>query len=110
MPMWKKGQETYEKLIENIGAWVSSSTNEGVLEFDHSPSKVIKYAQDIIPEFINGLRVMDLVAIHEYLMYRAEITPDPRVPTYVYSGGDRVTSVTRYILKHIDLELAKQYA
>jgi methylaspartate ammonia-lyase len=53
---------------------------------------------------------MDIVAIHEFLMYRAEITPDPRIPTYVYSGGDRVTSVSRYIMKHIDLELAKQYA
>jgi hypothetical protein len=30
--MWKKGQETYEKLIENIGAFVSSSADEGVLE------------------------------------------------------------------------------
>jgi len=108
--MWKKGQETYQKLIENIGAFVSSSTDEGVLEFNHSPSKVVKYAKDIIPEFINGLRVMDIVAIHEYLMNRAEITPDPRTPTYVYSGGDRVTSVSRYIMKHIDLELAKQYA
>lgn len=107
MSRWKKGQDTYNTLVENIGAWVTSGVSNGV---EHSESKVIADAKSVVPEFVSGLRVLDLTDIHEYLMYRSEINPDPRTPTYVYSGGDRIISVTRYLLKNIDLELAKQYA
>ena len=107
MASWKKGQSTYQTLVSNIGAWVT----EGVSEIgEHSETTVTANAKTVVPEFVSGLRVMDLTDIHEYLMYRSEINPDPHTPTYVYSGGDRIISVTRYLLKNIDLEMAKLYA
>lgn len=102
MNKWHRGKETYEKLVDNIGAWVTSECDD--------ESAVIRKAKNIVPEFVSGLRVLDLVDIHEYLMYITEMRPDIRTPAYVYSGGDRIISVTRYLLKNIDLELAKQYA
>ena len=106
MSNWRHGKERYEALIENIGEWASNDINGK----EPSPQTVIDIAKNSIPEFVSGLRVLDLTAIHEYLMYRSEINPDPRTPTYVYSGGDRVISVTRYLLKNIDFELSKIYA
>jgi len=100
MSTWRKGQLVYEKLIENIAQYVSEQSTE---------VKAIDYAKTIIPDFIGGLTVNDLVLIHEYLMYITETRPDVRVPVYVYSGGDRVISVTRYLMKNVDHELAKQY-
>ena len=102
MARHRKGQDTYEKLVANIGEYVSDSST--------SEKEVVAKAKTSVPDFIGGLKVLDLTDIHEYLMYRSEINPDPRTPTYVYSGGDRVISVTRYLLKNIDLEMAKLYA
>lgn len=101
---WKQGQERYNTLVENIVA--HSTSNEHV----QSAAAVVNKAKDCIPEFVSGLRVMDLVAIHEYLMYMSELRLDPRFPVYVYSGGDRVMAVTRYLLKNIEIELARQLA
>jgi len=107
MARHRKGQDTYETLISNIGSWVT----EGVSDIgEHSESTVTANAKTVVPEFVSGLRVLDLTDIHEYLMYRTEINPDPRIPTYEYRGGDRIISVTRYLLKNIDLEMAKLYA
>ena len=101
MARWKRGQEIYEKLISNLGEYISEQTSD---------SRALAYAKSSIPEFIDGLTVKDLNLIHEYLSYRTEITPDIRTPTYVYSGGDRIAAVTRHLQKNIDLELAKCYA
>ena len=102
----RHGKERYEALIENIGEWASNDINGK----EPSPKTVIDKAKTSVPEFVSGLRVLDLTAIHEYLMYTAEIRPDIRTPVYVYTGGDRIISVTRYLLKNIEYELAKQYA
>lgn len=110
MAQWKKGQDVYERLTHNIGEWLSSCADEGVLEVNRTPNKVVDLAKTIIPDFVSGLKVADVIDIHEYLMYMSTLRPDPRFPTYVYSGGDRIISVTRFLLKNIDLELAKQYA
>lgn len=106
---WKNGQDTYHQLVNNISQWVASSESEGVGEFNRTEKSIIQFAKTIIPEFIEGLRISDLISIHEYLMYMSEVRPDPRFPVYEYSGGDRIISVTRYLLKNIDLELAKNY-
>ena len=102
MARHRKGQDTYEKLVANIGEYVS--------DLSTSEKEVIAKAKASVPEFISQLRVLDLTDIHEYLMYRTEINPDPRIPTYEYRGGDRIISVTRYLLKNIDFELSKIYA
>lgn len=99
---WKQGQEHYNTLIENIVAHSTSA------EHVQCAASVIKKAKDSIPEFISGLRVMDLVAIHEYLMHVSGLKPDPRFPVYVYSGGDRVIAVARHLLKNMEMELAKR--
>lgn len=100
MARWKRGQEIYEKLISNLGEYISEQT---------SASRALAYAKSSIPEFVDGLTVKDLNLIHEYLSYRTEIRPDTRTPSYEYCGGDRIVSVTRYLLKNIDLELSKIY-
>ena len=102
MARHRKGQDTYEKLIANIGEYVS--------DLSTSEKEVIAKAKTSVPDFVSGLKVLDLTDIHEYLMYRAEMNPDPRIPTYEYRGGDRIISVTRYLLKNIDIEMAKLYA
>jgi len=109
MARWKKGQEIYNKLISNLTEYVSEQCEFYTIR-ESGESKVIEFARVSIVDFVNGLKVDDLTLIHEYLMYMTEMRPDPRFPTYVYSGGDRIASVTRYLQKNIDLELAKQYA
>lgn len=106
---WKKGQTIYEKLVSNLAEYVSEQCERFTLR-ESGEKRVIEFARVSIVDFINGLNVGDLLSIHEYLMYMTEMKPDPRFPSYVYSGGDRITSVTRYLQKNIDLELAKQYA
>ena len=102
---WKKNQLVYDSfvsaILENIQEECMLCTTE---------KQIIDYAKNNIYDYVEALPVKKLVQIHEYLMYMAELKPDPRFPTYVYSGGDRIISVTRYFQKHIDLILAKQYA
>ena len=109
MARWKKGQSVYSKLVSNLGEYVSEQCEFFTIR-ESGESKVIEFARVSIVDFVNGLKVDDLLSIHEYLMYMTEMRPDPRFPTYVYSGGDRIASVTRYLQKNIDLELAKQFA
>lgn len=101
MAKWRTGQDVYTKFIENLAEYVSEHC--GTVD-------PVVYGKQAIPEFVEQLKVKDIVLIHEYLMYITEMRPDIRVPAYVYSGGDRVISVTRYLMKNLDLELAKQYA
>ena len=109
MSKWKKGQDIYDKLITNLAEYVSEQCENFTLR-ESGEDKVVEFAQVSVLDFINGLRVEDLTLIHEFLMYKTEMRPDIRTPIYVYSGGDRIISVTRYIQKNIGLELAKQYA
>ena len=109
MARWKKGQSVYNQLVSNLGEYVSEQCEFYTIK-EAGESKVIEFARVSVIDFVNGLKVEDLLLIHEYLMYMSEMKPDPRFPTYVYSGGDRIASVTRYLQKNIDLELAKQYA
>ena len=109
MAKWKKGQSIYNQLVTNLTTFVSDSM-DFLTTHQAKEDRVITYARAHVPEFVNGLTITDLLSIHEYLMYMTEMKPDPRFPTYVYSGGDRIASVTRYLQKNIDLELAKQYA
>ena len=106
---WRKGQDYYNRLVSNIGEQVSNECEFLTLK-ESQEERVINYAKSLVPEYIQDLKIKELSAIHEYFMYMCELRPDPRFPTYVYSGGDRIISVTRYIQKHIDKELAKQYA
>lgn len=109
MARWKKGQEIYDKLISSLAEYVSEQCEFFTIR-EAGESKVMEFAKISVPDFINGLRVQDLILIHEYLMYLTEVRMDKSIPVYVYSGGDRVAAVTRYIQKNIDLELAKQFA
>lgn len=102
---WKKGQNVYNLLIQSIAEHCSEAC-----AFFEDEGRVVGYAKAQIPEFVEGLTVLNLTLIHEYLMYMSEVKPDPLFPTYVYTGGDRIISVTRYLIKNIELELAKQYA
>jgi len=106
MARWKRGQEIYDKLMANLVESVSNHSDT----FDISESNIIALAKTFVPEFINTLRVAEVILIHEFLMYRTEVRKDIRTPVYEYSGGDRIMAVTRYIQRHIDLELAKQFA
>lgn len=106
MARWKRGQEIYDKLIANLAESVSNHNDL----FDIGESGIIAYAKTCVPEFVNTLRVAEIILIHEFLMYKTEVRKDIRTPIYEYSGGDRIMAVTRYIQKNIDLELAKQYA
>jgi hypothetical protein len=106
MVRWRNGQDIYDKLIANLAESVSNHNDL----FNIGESSIITYARSCVPEFINTLRVGEINLIHEFLMYRTEVRKDLRTPVYEYSGGDRITSVTRYIQKNIELELAKQYA
>lgn len=105
MARWKKGQEVYDKLMDNLVEYVSTN-NENVLDEE----RVIEFAKSGVFDFVNNIKVEELALIHEYFMYMSEMRPDPRFPVYHYSGGDRIIAVTRYIQKNIALELAKQYA
>lgn len=105
MARWKKGQDIYDKLISNLAEYVSEHTDSYISE-----ASTTAYAKTCVPEFVNNLRINELILIHEFLMYKAEVRKDIRTPVYEYSGGDRIMSVTRYIQKNIGLELAKQYA
>lgn len=106
MARWRKGQELYDKLISNLAESVSNHNDT----FDISESSIIAFAKSCVPEFINTLRVSEAILVHEFLMYKTEVRKDIRTPVYEYSGGDRVMAVTRYIQRHIGLELAKQFA
>lgn len=109
MSNWKKGQILYETLISNILENVSENCEWFTIR-EAGSDQVVAFAKVTALDFINELKVKDLILIHEYFMYMSELKPDPRFPTYVYTGGDRVTAVSRYIQKNIDLEMAKQYA
>lgn len=106
MARWKRGQEIYDKLVSNLAESVSNHNDT----FDMSESSVLAFAKSCVPEFVNTLRVAEIILIHEFLMYKTEVRKDIRTPIYEYSGGDRIMAVTRYIQKNIDLELAKLYA
>ena len=109
MARWKQGESIYNQLVTNLAEYVSNQLD--ILTVRESKAeRVIDFARAQVDEFVNSLKVSDLLLIHEYLMYMTEMRPDKTFPSYVYSGGDRVASVTRYLLKNIDLELAKQYA
>ena len=106
MARWKRGQEVYDKLIANLAEAVSNHNDL----FNIDQSSIVAFAKSCVPEFVNTLRVAEAILIHEFLMYQTEVRKDIRTPIYEYAGGDRIASVTRYIQKNIDLELAKQYA
>lgn len=106
MARWKRGQEIYDKLIASLAESVSTANDTLII----SDSSLVAFAKTCVPEFVNTLRVAEVILIHEFLMYKAEVRKDIRTPVYEYSGGDRIMSVTRYIQRNIDLELAKQYA
>ena len=105
---WKKGQSIYQQLVSNLAEYVSEQCEHFTLR-ESGHNQVIEFARISIVDFIHGLEVGDLLSIHEYLMYMTDMKPDPGFPAYVYSGGDRITAVTRYLQKHVDLELAKCY-
>jgi len=105
MARWIKGKEVYTKLMDNLAEYVSIH-NDRVL----NQQRIDTFAKNAVLDFINNLKVNELALIHEYLMHQSELRYDPRFPVYHYSGGDRIIAVTRYIQKHIGLELAKQYA
>lgn len=109
MTRWRKGETIYNKLVSNLAEYVSNQLDILTVR-ESTATRVIDFARAHVNEFVNELKVNDLLLIHEYLMYMTEMRPDKTFPSYVYSGGDRVASVTRYLLKNIDLELAKQYA
>lgn len=106
MARWNRGQEIYSKLISNLAESVSNHGDT----FNISESNIIALAKTLVPEFINTLRVAEVILVHEFLMYETEVRKDIRTPVYEYSGGDRIMAVTRHIQRHIDLELAKQFA
>jgi hypothetical protein len=109
MAKWKKGQSVYNQLVTNLATFVSDKL-DFLTAHQTKEDQVVTYARARVPEFVDGLTVTDLLSIHEYLVYMTDMKPDPRFPTYMYSGGDRIASVTRYLQKNIDLELARQYA
>lgn len=106
---WKSGQSKYDTLISSITEYVSNQLDITTTRMAKD-STVINMARGVVADFVNNLRVSDVISIHDYLMYVTEMRTDNRMPVYVYSGGDRATAVTRYIQKNIDLELAKQFA
>ena len=109
MSNWRKGQSIYETLVSNILENVSENCEHFTIR-EAGHAQVVSFAKVTCIDFINALKVKDLISIHEYFMYCTEMKPDPRFPTYVYTGGDRIAAVTRYIQKHIDVEMAKAYA
>ena len=109
MTCWKKGTSIYEQFIANLAEYASEQCEMFAIK-ESGANKVIEFARASIVDFIHGLTVEDLLLMHEYLMHMTEMRPDPRFPTYVYSGGDRIAAVTRYLQKNADLILAKQYA
>jgi len=105
MARWKRGQEIYDKLISNLAEYVSEHNSSVISE-----ASITAYAKTCVPEFINALKVSEVILIHEFLIYKTEVRKDIRTPVYEYSGGDRIMSITRYIQRNIDLELSKLYA
>jgi hypothetical protein len=101
---WSKGKDVYNQLIQSI---VEHCDQAGDL-YDNE-EKVIGYAKYRVFEFVEALTVKNLTLIHVYLVYMSELKSDPLFPAYVYTGGDRIISVTRYLFKYIELELAKRY-
>jgi len=109
MARWKQGESIYNKLVTNLAEHVSAQC-EFLTIREAGHSKVLDFARVCVVDFVNCLRVEELNLMHEYLMHQSEMRLDPRFPMYMYSGGDRITSVTCYLQKNIDLELAKQFA
>lgn len=106
MARWKRGQEIHDKLIANLAEAVSNHNDA----FNMGESSIAAFAKSCVPEFVNTLRVAEAILIHEFLMYQTEVRKDIRTPIYEYAGVDRIASVTRYIQKNIELELAKCFA
>jgi len=106
MAKWKRGQEVYDKLVSNLIESVSNHNDT----FDLGESGLVAFAKSSVPEFVNALRVAEVILVHEFLMYKTEVRKDVRTPVYEYSGGDRIMSVVRYLQKNISLEMAKQFA
>lgn len=106
MARWKRGQEIYDKLMSSLAENVSNTHDT----FGISEHGAIAYAKTLVPEFVNTLRVAEIILIHEFLMYKTEVRKDVRTPAYEYSGGDRIAAVARYMQKCMHLELAKLYA
>ena len=104
MAKWSKGREVYEQLVSAIAE--SAALPDSI---EPMALSVVQKAKNLVPEYVSALRVQELVSVHEYLMRMSEIRTDLSFPVYEYHGGDRVISVTRYLLKHISLELAKSY-
>jgi len=100
-----KDRQVYESFISDYLEHIQETC-----AFCNTEKQIIEYAQTHIFEFVEAIPVKKLIQIHEYLMYITETKPDVRIPSYYYSGGDRIISVTRYLQKHIDLDLSKQYA
>ena len=57
MARWKRGQEVYEKLVSSLAEYTS---NTDIID----PHQALAVAKSVIPEFIDGLRVCDVVLIH----------------------------------------------
>lgn len=106
MARWKRGQDIYDKLMCNLAESVSNHNDT----FDMSEASMLAFAKSCVPEFVNALRVAEVILIHEFLMYKTEVRKDIRTPIYEYSGGDRIAAIVRYMQKNIGLELAKLYA
>ena len=100
-----KDKQVYERFISDYLEHIQESC-----AFCETEEQIITYAKTHIPEFVEALSVKKALQLHDYLMCITETRKDNRIPIYVYSGGDRIISVTRYLQKYIDLELAKQYA
>ena len=100
-----KDKQVYERFISDYLEHIQEAC-----AFCTTENQIITYAKAHIPEFVEALSVKKALQLHDYLMYVTETRKDNRIPLYVYSGGDRIISVTRYLQKYIDLELAKQYA
>ena len=102
MTRWRQGQQVYQSLISEINGYGSLQTND--------PYSIPALAKSNVSDFIEKLSVKDVIYIHEYLAHRNQIRPNIKIPVYEYHGGDRIISVTRYVLKNIDSELANSYA
>ena len=100
-----KDKHVYESFISDYLEHIQEAC-----AFCETEKQIIDYAKVHIPEFVEALPVKKLIQLHNYLMYITETKPDVRTPSYHYSGGDRIISVTGYLQKYIDLELFKQYA
>jgi len=105
MTRWKQGQDIYDQLIANLAEYTCEHNSSVISE-----SSVTAYAKACVPDFINALKVNEVVLIHEFLMHKTAVRKDIRTPVYEYSGGDRIMSITGYMQRNMHLELSKLYA